>query len=105
MAIQHALKQGSIRLALGILWLMHFLPLPVLAAIARGLGPLLFQLATSRRRVGLRNLALCFPHMPGAEREALLVGSEGRGQHALALDDDATEVPELVAGGMNGGDR
>ncbi|WP_290677188.1 lipid A biosynthesis acyltransferase [Aquabacterium sp.] len=72
MTMQNALKEGGIRLALGILWLLHFLPLPVLAAIARGMGTLLFKLARSRRRVGLRNLELCFPQMPAAEREALL---------------------------------
>ncbi|TAK91103.1 MAG: lipid A biosynthesis acyltransferase [Aquabacterium sp.] len=72
MSVKNALKEGGIRLALGILWLMHFLPLPVLAAIARGMGALLYKLAKSRRRVGLRNLELCFPQMPLAEREALL---------------------------------
>ncbi|HEX5358128.1 MAG TPA: lipid A biosynthesis acyltransferase [Aquabacterium sp.] len=72
MTMPNALKEGGIRLALAILWLLHFLPLPVLAAIARGMGALLFKLATSRRRVGLRNLELCFPQMPAAEREALL---------------------------------
>lgn len=72
MTMQNALKNGGIRLALVILWLLHFLPLPVLAAIARGMGALLFKLARSRRRVGLRNLELCFPQMPAAEREALL---------------------------------
>ena len=72
MSIKNELKEGGIRLALGILWLMHFLPLPVLAAISRGMGALLYKLAKSRRRVGLRNLELCFPQMPAAEREALL---------------------------------
>jgi len=66
------LKDLPIRLALGLLWLLHFLPLPVLAAFARGLGALLYRLAKSRRKVGLRNLELCFPHLPLAEREALL---------------------------------
>ena len=66
------LKDLPIRLALGLLWLLHFLPLPVLAAIARGLGALLYRLAGSRRKVGLRNLELCFPGMPLAERQALL---------------------------------
>ncbi|MBI2733294.1 MAG: lipid A biosynthesis acyltransferase [Aquabacterium sp.] len=70
--IKQALSQTGIRLALGILWLLHWLPLPALAAIARGMGALLYKLARSRRRIGLRNLALCFPDMPQAEREALL---------------------------------
>lgn len=72
MMIKQALSQAGIRLALGILWLLHWLPLPVLAAIARGMGALLYQLAGSRRRVGLRNLELCFPQMPLTERKALL---------------------------------
>ncbi len=66
------LKDLPIRFGLGLLWLLHFLPLPVLAAIARGLGALLYRLASSRRKVGLRNLELCFPQMPLAEREQLL---------------------------------
>ena len=41
-------------------------------ALARGMGRLLYKLAKSRRKVGLRNLALCFPDMPLAERETLL---------------------------------
>lgn len=65
-------KEGGIRLALAILWLLHWLPLPVLAALSHGLGRLLYRLAGSRRRVGLRNLELCLPGMPAAEREALL---------------------------------
>jgi KDO2-lipid IV(A) lauroyltransferase len=66
------LKEGGIRLALALLWLLHWLPLPVLAAIARAMGALLYRVAGSRRRIGLRNLALCFPQMPQPEREALL---------------------------------
>jgi KDO2-lipid IV(A) lauroyltransferase len=65
-------SEAGIRLALGLLWLLHWLPLPVLAALARGIGRLLYNLAKSRRKVGLRNLALCFPDMPQAERETLL---------------------------------
>ena len=65
------LKEGGIRLGLGLLWLLHWLPLPVLAAFARGLGRLLYRLAGSRRRVALRNLALCFPDMDEPARQAL----------------------------------
>jgi KDO2-lipid IV(A) lauroyltransferase len=66
------LKNLGIYLALSLLWLLHWLPLPVLAALSRGLGALLYRLASSRRKVGLRNLALCFPSMPLTERQALL---------------------------------
>ncbi len=59
------------RLALVLMWLLHFLPLPVLAALGRGLGALLHALGRERRRVTLTNLRLCFPQMSEAEREAL----------------------------------
>lgn len=61
----------SARLLIGLLWLLHFLPLGRLAALGRGLGRLLWWLAGSRRRIALRNLELCFPELPAAEREAL----------------------------------
>ncbi len=61
----------SARLLIGLLWLLHFLPLGLLAALGRGLGRLLWWLAASRRRIALKNLELCFPELPAAEREAL----------------------------------
>jgi KDO2-lipid IV(A) lauroyltransferase len=54
------------RLLLGTMWLLHWLPLPLLAALGRGLGRLLFALARSRRRVALRNLELCYPDWSAA---------------------------------------
>ncbi len=59
------------KLLLGVLWLIHWLPLGVQAAIGRSLGGLLYRLAGSRRRIALRNLELCFPEKTVAEREAL----------------------------------
>ncbi|WP_339937940.1 lipid A biosynthesis acyltransferase [Undibacterium luofuense] len=59
------------RLALGLLWLLSHLPLRVLAALGWHLGGLLYWLAGSRRRIALRNLELCFPDKPQAEREAI----------------------------------
>lgn len=59
------------RAAIGLLWLLHWLPLPLLAALGRGLGALLWRLAGSRRRIALRNLELCFPEKSASEREAL----------------------------------
>ncbi|MEO3711725.1 lipid A biosynthesis acyltransferase [Roseateles flavus] len=61
----------SARLLIGLLWLLHFLPLGLLAALGRGLGRLLWWLAGSRRRIALKNLELCFPELAAAEREAL----------------------------------
>ncbi len=59
------------RLLLAFIWLLHWLPLPVMAALGNGVGRLLYTLAGSRRKVALRNLELCFPDKPAAEREAL----------------------------------
>ena len=65
------MKSFGIRVFLGLMWLLPWLPLPVLAALGQGLGALLYRLAGSRRRIALRNLELCFPDMPQAQREAV----------------------------------
>ena len=60
------------RALLGLVWLLHWLPLPLLAALGSGLGRLLHRFAGGRRRVALRNLALCHPEWPLAQRQALV---------------------------------
>lgn len=60
------------RAVLGLLWLLHWLPLPLLAALGRGLGGLLHALAGRRRRIALRNVELCLPEWPEAQRRALV---------------------------------
>ena len=60
------------RLVLGLLWGLQWLPLGVQAAVGRGFGALLYRLGGSRRRIARRNLELCFPQMPAAERETLV---------------------------------
>ena len=64
-------QHGGARVLLGLLWLLHWLPFPLLAALGRGLGALLYATARSRRRVALRNLELCFPEKTVEEREAI----------------------------------
>jgi KDO2-lipid IV(A) lauroyltransferase len=59
------------RLALAFVWLLHWLPLPLLAAVGRSFGRLLFRLGRERREVTLTNLRLCFPQLGEAERLAL----------------------------------
>lgn len=59
------------RAALVLLWLLHWLPLPVLAGLGRGVGWLAWRLAASRRRIALRNLELCLPGWTEARRVAL----------------------------------
>lgn len=58
-------------LAVALLWLLHFLPLPLLAAIGRGLGALFYQLARQRRKVVDINLGLCFPEISAVDRKIL----------------------------------
>jgi len=53
------------------MWLLHWLPLPLLAALGRGLGLLLYALVSERRHVTLTNLGLCFPHLSATEKSAL----------------------------------
>jgi KDO2-lipid IV(A) lauroyltransferase len=60
------------KLGIGLLRAIYRLPLGAQAAIGQGLGRLLHALAGSRRRIALRNLALCFPHLDAAERERLV---------------------------------
>lgn len=48
-------------LGVGVLWLLHWLPLSLQAAIGNALGWLVALLPGKRRRIVATNLALCFP--------------------------------------------
>jgi len=54
------------------MWLLLWLPYPVLMKMGEGVGWLLMKTMKSRVKVTRRNLELCFPDMPQAEREALV---------------------------------
>jgi KDO2-lipid IV(A) lauroyltransferase len=56
------------RFALGLIWLLHWLPFGALARVGRGIGWLGYHLAVPRRKVVLTNLRLCFPELSEAER-------------------------------------
>jgi len=60
------------RALLATVWLIQWLPLAVQAALGRGLGRLLHALARGRREVALRNIELCLPELPPAQRRALV---------------------------------
>jgi len=60
-----------IRTALALVWLLHLLPLALLASLGRGLGSLLYLLAWERRKVVLTNLRLCFPQQGEIERRRI----------------------------------
>lgn len=59
------------RLVIFVLWLLHFLPLPVLARIGSALGWALYYLGAERRHVADTNLRLCFPELSEYERAVL----------------------------------
>ncbi len=59
-------------LGIGLLWLLHWLPLPVQAALGNILGWLLSLIPNSRRHVVATNLRLCFPGATPALRRRWL---------------------------------
>ncbi len=63
------LRKLGTQLGLFVLWLVHFLPLPWIAALGSGLGAVLYRFG--RGRVTRINLALCFPEMTERERHEL----------------------------------
>jgi KDO2-lipid IV(A) lauroyltransferase len=60
------------RALLGLVWLLHWLPMPLLSVLGHGLGMLLYVFARARRRVARANLALCMPALGAAARERLV---------------------------------
>jgi KDO2-lipid IV(A) lauroyltransferase len=65
------LMRAAARGLLVLMWLLHWLPLPVLAVFGRGLGALAWWGVRSRRAVALRNLELCLPEMSAEQRGAI----------------------------------
>jgi KDO2-lipid IV(A) lauroyltransferase len=59
-------------LGVGVLWLLHWLPLSLQAAIGNALGWLVALLPSKRRHIVATNLALCFPDAPPAMRRRWL---------------------------------
>jgi Kdo2-lipid IVA lauroyltransferase/acyltransferase len=59
------------RLAIGLLWLVHWLPVGWQSALGRAVGALAWRFAGGRRRIALRNLELCLPELDAAAREQL----------------------------------
>ncbi len=56
------------RIGVWFMGVLAHLPLPVLRAMGWVIGQLLYVVAVPRRKVALRNLALCFPQVPAAQR-------------------------------------
>ncbi len=61
------------KIVMGMLWLMHWLPLPVLGRLGKAVGTLLYFVMGERRHIALTNLQLCFPEMTEAQRKAIAI--------------------------------
>jgi KDO2-lipid IV(A) lauroyltransferase len=59
------------KILLGLMWLLHWLPLPVLGRLGDAVGSLLFIVMRPRRSIALTNLRLCLPELSEAERVRL----------------------------------
>jgi Kdo2-lipid IVA lauroyltransferase/acyltransferase len=66
------LRHMSARAAIALLWLLHFLPLPVLAALGNAVASVLYRAASKRRNIAERNVELCLPELNEAARKALV---------------------------------
>jgi KDO2-lipid IV(A) lauroyltransferase len=65
-------KTLAARALLALVWLLHWLPLSLQAALGRGLGRLLHRLGRRRREIAHTNLALCLPELAPEARAALV---------------------------------
>jgi KDO2-lipid IV(A) lauroyltransferase len=59
------------KLLLGLMWLLHWLPLPLLGRFGTAIGSLLFVVMRPRRRIALTNLRLTMPELSEAERKEI----------------------------------
>jgi len=59
------------RVLLAIMWVLHWLPLPILGRIGKFIGSILFIVIIERRQITLTNLRLCFPKMTEKQRIAI----------------------------------
>jgi KDO2-lipid IV(A) lauroyltransferase len=59
------------RVLIAFLWLLHWLPLPVLGRFGAGIGSLLFLVLGKRRHIALTNLRLCMPELSEDARRAI----------------------------------
>ena len=59
------------KLVLGLMWVLHWLPLPLLGRLGNGIGSVLFVAVRSRRRITLINLRLCMPELTEAQRHGI----------------------------------
>lgn len=62
----------GVKLLVGLVWLLSWLPFRAIAALGWVVGSLIHALPTSRRRIGQTNLRLCLPELDESARRRLL---------------------------------
>lgn len=80
---------------------MHWLPFPLLRLKGVVLGSLLYLLMGRRRRIGLRNLEICFPEWTAAERRRVMLRhfqefAAGLLAYGILLHGSARRIERLV---------
>ena len=66
------MKHAPAYALLALLWLLHWLPLGVQAALGSALGRVFYTAARARRRIAARNVQLCLPELNALQRRELL---------------------------------
>jgi len=84
-----------------VLWVLHWLPLPILAAIGHAVGRLAAAVPSKRRCIVETNLRLCFPDVAEATRHdwmrnTFCAASRAALEHAILWWGSAARVRQLV---------
>ena len=58
---------------IALLWLLHWLPLPILGRIGTVVGTLMYYAIPKRRKIAFTNLRLCMPELSEAQRKDIVM--------------------------------
>jgi KDO2-lipid IV(A) lauroyltransferase len=58
---------------IALLWLLHWLPLPILGRIGSAVGWLMYYAIPKRRKIAMINLRLCMPELNEAQRKDIVM--------------------------------
>jgi len=58
---------------IALLWLLHWLPLPILGRIGSAVGWLMYYAIPKRRKIAMINLRLCMPELTEAQRKDIVM--------------------------------
>jgi len=64
-----ALRHWPTLFGVGLLRLMAFLPMPLLSIIGYIIGAVCYCILIPRRKIALKNIALCFPELTDKKRK------------------------------------